>query len=108
MNLVGFWDTNGSHNRDQKIRLILIINKKEFVTNGILPGENQRKQKWYLDLTRKKIWYTGVTVITIVFHALERSLKAGKTNWKNWKSEEGLRPSKPQHYDEWLESSEEA
>ena len=50
----------------------------------------------YLDLDRelRKLWNMRVMVILIVIEHLEWSPKATKENWKSWKLEDELRPSR--------------
>ena len=51
------------------------------------------KRDKYIDLPRelKKLWNMKMTVIPVIVGAL------GKWDWKSWKSEVELRPSKLQH-----------
>ena len=93
---------------------LAIINKKKIKRENLsfsgyycrnrLKSENERKQKrdWYIDLgiERGKLWNMEVKVISVdSFATVPNSL----VKLKSWKSEEGRRPPKLQHY---LDSSE--
>ena len=58
----------------------------------------------HLDLARemKRLWNINVTVIPIVVEAHGTVPKNLKKDWMNWRFVKRLKPSRPQHYKNWL------
>ena len=63
------------------------------------------KENKYLDLAweLKKLWNMKVTIILIAICAFGTVTKELSKDWRTWKLEDEWRPSKQQHYWEWLE-----
>ena len=99
---LGFWDTNGSPNPDQKTQLSLTKKKgtKHFMEFAILEDHTAKMKERkmivkYLDFVRElkiKNWWTWITVIPIVFCALGTVCKGPEKKVEELEISERIRP----------------
>ena len=90
------WDTNAVSSLGQKKENNLSTCQQ--ADHRIKVKENEKHDK-YLDLARelKRLWNMKMIQIPIIVKGLERKLKNREKMMGNWKSEEELKISRPQH-----------